>query len=134
MRKNTSSGRPGPVGDDAAILALAATTLRRLADLLTATAAARSTGDQSYGDDLDRAAAVDDARQALESVHATIQDLIARATAATRGSTHPKLEQALTALRQAATEAAEAAQLLAPPGTGGGAAVQDGAGTDAPPA
>jgi hypothetical protein len=133
VRDDTTAGGAGPMGE-ATILSLAATTLRRLADLLTAaaTAAARPTGDQPHGSAPDRAA--DDARQALESVHTTIQDLITRATVATDRSTHPKLEQALTALRQAAIEAAEAAQLLTQHPTGGGAAEQDDTGTDSPPA
>lgn len=135
MRDNNTSrsGPPRPAGEDATILALAATTLRRLADLLTAAATTGPTVDGPHGEATDRAA-VDDARQALESVHTTIQDLITRTTAATHGTTHPKLEQALTALRQAAIEAAEAAQLLAQHGTNGGAANQDSTGADSSPA
>lgn len=97
-----------PTGD-ADLLAIIADTLHGLADILTTGRVAESADDQAPADPA-RAAA--NARQALQAVRDNVQDVLARAEAATQGSNHPKVVQAMTALRAALVEAGEAVTLL----------------------
>lgn len=58
---------------------------------------------------------VADARQALLDVHRTVVGIAERAEAVLRTGSHPALESGLAALREAATEAIQAAYLLMEP-------------------
>jgi hypothetical protein len=135
MEQNTEQGRAindvdaasGPAGE-VEILSLVADTLHRLADIIATTSTihtlsggGRTSGIESRGG-VDPVRAASDAHRALEGVRDTIEDIIKRAAAVTQGSVHLKLLQALAALREAAAEADQAADLLAGPAPEDGAA------------
>jgi uncharacterized protein YukE len=58
-----------------------------------------------------------EARRALQAVRDRVQDILTNAAAATHDSNHPKVVQALAALRAALVEAGEAVELIQEPAT-----------------
>jgi hypothetical protein len=88
-------------------LALIADLLRSIADIL-----ASAPPPQDGGQDAGRVDAAAEARRALQAVRDGVRDILTRATAVTLGSDHPKVVQALAALRAALVEASEAVELL----------------------
>jgi hypothetical protein len=104
------SAKAAPRADDPNLLALIAEALRALADIVAATHGGEPHDlGPAHDGPADAATA---ARDALQAVRDTIQTILVRATATTHGSSHPRVVQAVTALRAALVEASEAIDLL----------------------